>query len=298
MAEGDTEKMWSILDLLNWTTKFFEKKGIEAPRLQAELLLAHVMKRERIQLYARFDEVPDEQTRASFRELIKKRAAHCPVQYLLGKTEFLSREFAVDSRALIPRPETEQLVEMAIERLRNSDLLDKGPVVDLGTGSGVIAVNLALSLAGVDLIATDISSEALDLARQNAKRHGVADRMRFLHGDLFTPIRDVGLAGKVGCIVANPPYVAKTDFPSLMPEVRDNEPEVALKAGPNGLDVYKRIATEAGDVLLPGGLLMLEIGFGQCKAVTGLLVESGSFSKREVHKDFQDIDRVIVAKRR
>jgi len=298
MPNGEAEKTWKVLDLLNWTARFFEKKGIDAPRLNAELLLAHVLGWPRVRLYTHFGEVPTRQQRAAYRALVQKRAGRCPVQYLLGSTEFLSRRFVVDPSVLVPRPETEQLVTAAIECLQADAASRTGPIVDLGTGSGVIAVSLALALPGATLVATDRSADALRVARENAQRHDVAGRIRFLEGDLFEPIRAAGLAGQVAAIVSNPPYVAEKDYDTLMPEVRDHEPAEALKAGPDGLDCCRRIAAEAAEILAPGGLLLLELGMGQVPAACKLLAAAGEFSVAEVRKDFRDIDRIVICTRR
>lgn len=298
MSRDEEQKQWTVLDLVNWTARFFEKKGIDAPRLNAELLLAHVLGWERIRLYTEFANVPTDQQRARFRELVLRRAARCPLQYLLGKAGFLSREFLVTPAVLIPRQETELLVEEALGALRAEPLEAGATVVDLCTGSGVIAVSLALELPQCSVVASDASAEALPVARQNVERHGVADRVRLMQGDLFEPIRRAGLAGQVAAVVSNPPYVCDDELAHLMPEVRQYEPERALRGGPDGLDYYRRIAAQVGAILRPRGLLALEVGAGQAAAVTNELLASGAVDQPRVRKDFQGIGRVVVCRRR
>lgn len=254
---------WTVRKLLAWTTDFLEKKGLDTPLLDAQLLLAHALGCPKIQLYVRHDEEPPEAVRTAFRETIKKRAEGTPVAYLVGYREFYSLPFTVSPAVLIPRPETETLV---MEALRLLKPLAEPRVLDLCTGSGCVAVTLAKQHKTARVTATDIRAEALAVAAQNAERHGVADRVVFVEGDLLAPI-----AGQTfDVIVSNPPYIAHSEFPALDVGVRDYEPRVALDGGADGLDFYRRLAADVPASLAPGGTVLVEIGPTQAEAVRAL----------------------------
>jgi len=254
---------WTVRRLLEWTEDFLRKKGFESPRLEAQILLAHALGCKKIDLYVRHDEEPAEDKRAAFREMIKKRSEGMPVAYLVGHREFYSLEFAVSPAVLIPRPETETLVMEALRRLKP---LAAPRVLDIGTGSGVIAVAIAKQHQAARIAAVDVSAAALTVAASNAQRHGVADRVTFLEGDLFGPV-----AGQAfDLIVSNPPYIADAEFASLDVGVREFEPRAALAGGPDGLDFYRRIAADAASFLSPGGTVVVEIGATQEAAVREL----------------------------
>lgn len=280
---------WTVRRLLEWTEDFLRKKGFESPRLEAQILLAHALGCKKIDLYVRHDEEPAEDGRTAFREMIKKRAEGMPVAYLVGHREFYSLEFAVSPAVLIPRPETETLVMEALRRLKP---LEAPRVLDIGTGSGAIAVAIAKQHRGANVTAVDVSAAALAVATANAQRHGVADRITFLEGDLFGPV-----AGQTfDLIVSNPPYIADAEFAALDLGVRDFEPRTALAGGSDGLDFYRRIAADVSKQLAVGGTVMVEIGATQEAPVRDLLaanLESGpSF------KDPAGRPRVVTAKRR
>lgn len=257
------------------------------PLADAELLLTHLAGKNRAWLLAYWHDelVPD--CSEAYRALIDRRLAGEPIQYILGVTEFYGLPIRVNPAVLIPRPETEHLVEEALKRAAN---FAHPRVVDIGTGSGCIAVALARHLPQAAITAIDISANALALARENANLNAVSDRIRFLEGDLMTPV-----AGETfDIIVSNPPYVPATDLPTLPVEVRDHEPALALFAGDDGLDIYRRLIPAAHAALVPGGWLVLEIGYGQSTDVTALLAAAG-FQSIEVHPDLQGIPRVICA---
>jgi release factor glutamine methyltransferase len=273
-----------ILDVINKTTPFFEKQGIESPRLNIELLLAHVLQKKRLALYLEFERELDEATLERLREMVKRRAAGEPLQYVTGETEFCGLKFAVDRRVLIPRPETELLVEAVASRQPKT-------IVDVGTGSGCIAVALAVKLPEVGIVAIDASEDALVVAESNAKRHGVEKMIRFLKSDLLDEIPS---SSRVDVVVSNPPYIASGDLAGLPKEVRDFEPVRALVAGEDGLEIFRRLAMTAGRVLTPDGVVALELGAGQRPAVEELFGKE-NFAVVEVVKDLQGHERVFVA---
>ena len=274
-----------ILDVINKTTPYFEKAGIESPRLTIELLLAHLLKKKRLELYLEFERELDEKTLELLREMVKRRVAGEPVQYITGETEFHGLKLAVDRRVLIPRPETELLVEVVVERKPSK-------IADVGTGSGCIAVALARRLPEAEVTGIDASPEALEVAAGNLKRHGLEKNVRLLQGDLLEKLSD---SFTVDAIVSNPPYIASGDWAKLPREVKDFEPVQALVAGEDGLEVIRRLVKDAKRFLSsPHGFVALEIGAGQREAVEGLFV-SADYVVAQVLKDLQGHERVIVA---
>src|SRR5262245_36534608 len=225
---------WTIRSLLEWTEGYLRQRSVESPRLEAQLLLAHALDCRRIDLYTRSDEAPAEEQRGRFRELVRRRAEGCPVAYLVGRRDFFFLDFEVTPAVLIPRPETEDLVN---EFLRLAKTVPNPTVLDVGTGSGAIAVSVARQHPGARVTATDVSPEALAVAARNAGRHGVADRVRFLAGDLFAALPD---GERFDFVLSNPPYVAAEEMAGLPPHVRDHEPRLALDGGPGGLAVIER----------------------------------------------------------
>jgi release factor glutamine methyltransferase len=273
-----------ILEVINKTTLFFERHGIESPRLTIELLLAHLLKKKRLDLYMEFERELDEPTLKRLREMVKRRAAGEPLQYITGEAEFCGLKLAVDHRVLIPRPETELLVESVIQRKPQK-------IVDVGTGSGCVAVALASRLPSAEIWAVDVSEEALEVAKTNATRHSVEKKVRFLQSDLLGKLPDSFMAD---AIVSNPPYIASGDWAKLPGEVKDFEPVRALVAGEDGLEAIHRLAMDARRVLSPSGLVALEIGAGQ-RAAVGRLFAKNDFDIVEVVKDLQGHERVVVA---
>ncbi len=252
-----TEQPWTIGRLLDWTARFLAEKGSESPRLDSEVLLADVLCCERINLYTRYDEEATPDARQRFRELVRRRIEGCPVAYLVGRKEFFSLRLEITPSVLIPRPDTECVV---IECLRLAKEMPAPAILDIGTGSGAIALAVAKHHPGAKVTAMDISPDALAVAQRNAARHGLAERIRFLQGDLFAPIPP---GEKFDFILSNPPYIPHDDLPRLPVGVRDYEPHMALDGGPGGFVVFDRLAGEARNWLTSGGSLIVEIGSPQ-----------------------------------
>ena len=277
--------------MLKEAALFLGRSGIKNPRLNAERLLASVLKFDRVGLYLQFDKPLSVGERESFKSLLKRRAGHEPLQYLLCETEFMSLPFRVTPDVLIPRPETEMLVERVLESCKGI-----GPIriLDIGTGSGCIAVSLAKMIPESSVDAVDVDPSALDLAKSNAERNGVPERVRFLQAD----VREEGFARVVGspydAVVSNPPYVSLSDWTNLPKNVRDFEPRVALCDESDGLSFYRIIAPKAKAVLSAGGKLFLEIGFGQKDGVIGIL-QSNGYLNVQTFPDLNGIDRVVKA---
>ncbi|NBY02718.1 MAG: peptide chain release factor N(5)-glutamine methyltransferase [Planctomycetes bacterium] len=239
-----SETEWTVGALLDWTAQHFVKKGCDSPRLDAEVLLAHALRLKRIDLYARYNEVIQEEARAIFRDLVRRRGDGCPVAYLVASKEFYSLPFFVNQDVLIPRPDTECLVDVA---LRIGKKENWKTILDLGTGSGCIAIALAKSLPQVKVVALDISAKALEIASRNAIANKVADRVSFVQGDLFAPL-EKGLM--FDAIVSNPPYIPDRDINELDKDVRDYEPRLALSGGGDGFSVFDRILSGQGQSLV------------------------------------------------
>lgn len=277
----------TVLEVLTAASGYLKHRGIESPRLNAEHLLAHVLGKKRLDLYLEFDRSLSDAERAPLRDLIRDRGAGKPLQHLLGTAEFFGRSFLSDGRALVPRPETEQLVELILEdpRCRRDAGLN---VLDIGTGSGVIAITLALQLPSAAVAATDISSEALSLARENASRHSLDGKIAFHEADLFPPGE-----GRFDWIIANLPYVASGELAILQREVR-HDPLPALDGGPDGLHFVRRVIDAAPARLAPCGVLAMEIGHDHAREVAARLA-SKSYGDIGVRKDHQGIARFVTA---
>lgn len=264
--------------------------GIASARLDAEVLLGHVLGKARGWLWAHPEAEVSAAEEARFRALLARRLGREPLAYLIGAWEFYGRAFIVTPEVLIPRPETELLVEAVLGWARAHGA---GTVADIGTGSGAIAVTLAVEAPVLRIIAVDLSPGALAVARHNAQQHGVAARITFLEGDLLAPIRAAGLL-PLDIIAANLPYIAEEEFPALMPEVREFEPELALRAGAGGLAIIRRLIADSPDALAPGGLLALELGLGQAAEVEQLLTARDWHDIRVI-TDYADIPRHLLA---
>jgi len=286
-----SDDVWTVGRLLTWTTDWLTTKGSESARLDAEVLLAHVRGCQRILLYTAFDTPVSDAERARFRELVKRRGEGEPVAYLVGNREFFSLPFAVSPAVLVPRPETEGLVVRVIDLCKP---LPAARIIDVGTGSGAIAVTLAKHLPRARLAATDISPTALALARENAARHGVAERIEFLECDLLSAPQ---AAGPWDVIVSNPPYVRDDEFDGLPRDVRLHEPRGALVAGPTGVEVVARLAADAVDALAAGGWLVVEIGPAVAAAAERALAAVPGLVPGPTLPDMAGLPRIVQARK-
>lgn len=284
---------WTIKKLLNWITEHFTEKGLDSPRLNAELLLSHVLDMKRIELYTQFDKPLSKKQLDELHGLVRRAGQNEPIAYLVGKTEFYSLQLNVAPDCMIPRPETELLVERAIEFLRKRT--GGQFVCDLCTGCGCIAVAIAKNYPAAHILATDISDAALAVAAQNLEKYELQGRIQLRCGDLFDPIMPQLDVSKFDLIVCNPPYVSAAEYEKLDKNIKDYEPKSALFAGEDGLDIYRRIAEKVDQFLKPDAALMLEIGYGQGQAVRELLDQTGVFGEIKIERDFSDNDRVVTA---
>jgi len=290
-----TMQNWTIQKLLNWVTQYLTEKAIDSPRLSAELLLSYVLELKRIELYTQFDKLVSKQQLDILHNLVKRAGQNEPIAYLTGKTEFYSLQLEVNPDCMIPRPETELLVERAIEFLRKRSGTQF--VCDLCTGCGCIAVAIAKNFPDARIIATDISASALDIAAQNIEKYNLKDKIALLCGDLFEPVIPQLDVEKFDLIVCNPPYVSAAEYEKLDKNVKDYEPRLALYAGKDGLDIYRKIIEKADEFLKPDAALMLEIGYAQGPAVKKLLETTGIFAEIKIEKDPHNNDRIEIAKK-
>ncbi len=298
---------WSIKNLLEWTASFFEKKGLDSPRLDAEVLLARVLKTTRVELFVRYDEKPSDDARTQFRELVRRRSAGEPTAYLVGKKEFYSLDFEVDSRVLIPRPETEELVLEAIEHIKRTDkaLANDGAdsrvwsICDVGTGSGCIAVTLAKYIPNSQVVAVDISPDALQIAQRNAQKHKVEHKITFLEGDLLDPVSlDLSEERRFDIIASNPPYVSESEYARLETTVKDFEPKLALVGGSTGAETPVRLVQQVPERLKSGGRLFMELSPTTVGAVAETMKKDERWTDVEIRRDFAHVDRFVYAVRK
>lgn len=284
----------TVAEALAWATSYLKAKGIPDARPDAEVLLGYVLASDRTRLYVYPSAPVSAADYRRYRQLVAARAARQPLQYLTGRQEFMGLEFTVNRHVLIPRPETEHLVEAVREELRQK----AAPIlVDVGTGSGAIAVSLAILLPGAAVYALDISREALALAARNAANANVGGRIVFLPGDLLAPLRSRRLDNGIDAVVANPPYIPTDAIAALAPEVRDCEPRLALDGGSDGLCFYRRLCREAGPYLAPDGFLAVEVGAGQADAVAELFAAAGLFTSVRRRRDYAGWERVIIGRK-
>lgn len=294
MAEQN--QIWKIGRILKWTEQYFGQKGIESPRLDAEVLLSHVLGKQRIYLYVHFDEPLQAEELALYRAMIRQRVEHMPVAYILGEKEFMGLTFKVTPDTLVPRPDTEILVQAAVDELKAQTEGNKEParLVDIGTGSGAVCLSVLSLLDGVTADTVDISPAARAVAEENAAALGLEARVRFHTGDLLAPV-----AGQqFTAILSNPPYIPVADIAELAPEVRCKEPMTALAGGADGLDFYRRLCTEAPAMLTENGFMAFEVGIHQAEVVAALAEDNPLVGRTEIRKDYAGIDRVVLAWRK
>jgi release factor glutamine methyltransferase len=321
----------TVLEGIQKSAEFLGKKSIDSPRLQAELLLAHVLKLPRMKLYLNFERALTDAETNTYRELVKRRSQREPLQHIVGSTSFCGLEIDVNRHVLVPRPETEILAELGWQFLGRADLpVGQGDqptiektALDFGTGSGCIAIALAVKCPKAQIVALDVSTEALEVAKQNATRNNVADRIEFLQGDSLATLQSTGsseaLVGRVtpcapGCepterrarsdapyqpqfdlIISNPPYIPTAEIETLDPEVRDFDPRSALDGGPDGLDFYRSLAMNTRGLLKPGGKIMLEFGDGQGDAIRKIF-EAQNWIVEAIREDYTHRQRILIAK--
>jgi len=283
----------TVLEAIQRSAEFLARKGVDSPRLQAELLLAHLLKLPRMRLYLNFERALESGEVNAFRELIRRRGQREPLQYIVGTTSFCGLEIAVNPHVLVPRPETELLAERGWQFLNQLRDENGAAALDIGTGSGCLAIALAVKCPQAQFQAVERSPEALAVARQNAERHGVAKRVLFLQGDGFA---GVPAGSTFELIVSNPPYIAAAELETLQPEVSRHEPRLALDGGADGLDFFRRMAAEAGPFLKAGGRLMLEFGDGQGEALREIF-ERQKWIVEAFHEDYTQRLRIVVVKR-
>ncbi|MEW5722217.1 MAG: peptide chain release factor N(5)-glutamine methyltransferase [Thermodesulfobacteriota bacterium] len=287
---GGRAGTWTVLKILRWTTGYLESKGLDTPRLDAEVLLADLLGLSRVQLYLNFDRPLDAGEQVGFRERVRRRAAREPAAYIIGRREFYSLDFKVNPQVLIPRPETELLVDEALDLAHKRWPGRELVLADVGTGCGAVAVALAVRLPSARLYAVDASAPALTTARENAARHQAADRIFFAQGDLLAPLpADLSFH----LIAANLPYVPRSAFDRMSPEVRDYEPRLALDGGQDGLDLIRRLAAKARDRLRPQGAVLLEVWPDHAGPIRRLADELG-YARVRIIPDLAGRDRVAV----
>ena len=291
MAENN--QIWTIGRILKWTEEYFGQKGVESPRLDAEVMLSHVLGKQRIYLYVHFDEPLQAEELAAYRTMIKQRIDRVPVAYILGEKEFMGLTFKVTPDTLVPRPDTEILVQAAVDRLKQWTDADVR-LADIGTGSGAICLSVLSMLDNIVADTVDISSAARAVAEENAAALGLSERVTFHTGDLLAPIREQQFTA----ILSNPPYIPEADIQGLAPEVRCKEPMTALGGGKDGLDFYRRLCDEAPAMLTDDGFMAFEVGIHQATEVAQLAEASPLIVRTEILKDYAGIDRVVVAWRK
>ena len=289
---------WTVRRILEWTTGFFTRKNLDAPRLSAELLLSHVLACPRIKLYTEYERPLTEQELSRMRTLVQRASEEEPIAYLTGRAHFFNLEFEVTRDVLIPRPDTETLVENVLQTARHQPGLESPRVIDLCTGSGCIAAAIAHHLKTATVLAIDISPAAVKVARTNIERLGLNDRVMVEEGDLFSPLQHMVDVQPFHLIVSNPPYIRTSDLGSLDRSVREYEPLQALDGGLDGLTLHRRILTEASDRLVPGGRVYLEIAFDQGEAALEMSEAFSDFDDARLLKDFGGRDRVLTLRRR
>ncbi len=286
-------KIWTVKDVLFWTSDYFLDHDISSPHLNAELLIAHVLHCSRLDLYLKYDKPLSDVERNSIKQLIKRRITHYPLQYILGEVEFYGQNLHVEEGVLIPRPETEILVDVVLNHIKENQK-DECNVLDIGTGSGNIAISLSISVenndSSISVVAVDISEKALEVAKKNAEHHNL-DNIAFIHSDIFENIND-----SFDYIISNPPYISELELATLSPEIKNFEPKEALCAKSNGLEFYERILKDADKYLKNDGRIFFEIGATQKQAIEKYAFRY-NFKIIDSKKDYNDFDRVLILKK-
>jgi len=277
-------------------SKIFKNKGIVNSEREAEILLSYFLKMTRSEIYLSYDRELTDVEKTKLENNIRKRIDKIPLQYITKHQEFMGMDFLIEKGVLIPRPETEILVEEVIKKLKKYPYYDNLSIADLGTGTGVIAISIAKFIDNITVYATDISKKSLKVALKNAQKHDCKDKITFLLGDLFEPFKNKIKIFSLEAIISNPPYINSNDFKLLPSEVKDNEPKIALFGGIDGLDYYRKIIKKSTQYLKKNGFIALEVGFSQSKIVKELIIKEGKFNQDiEIIKDYLGIDRVVIA---
>ena len=286
----------TVLEVIQRSTEFLTRKGVDSPRLQAELLLSHLLKQPRMRLYLDFERQLNDQELTALRELVRRRGLREPLQHIIGSTSFCGLEIAVSSKVLVPRPETELLAECGWRFLeeRTASGTPAATALDFGTGSGCLAIALAVKCPSAEVVAVDVSTEALELAKRNAAVHGVNGRIRFVQGDGFGA---VPAGTRFDLLISNPPYIPSGEISSLQPEVRDFDPRLALDGGKQGLDFYVRLASEGGGFLKADGKIMVEFGDSQGGKIRELFTKQ-NWIVEGVLEDYTQRLRILIARMR
>ena len=287
-------QVWTIRDLMKFTIDHLQGRGFDEARLTVELLLSHALQCQRIELYTHFDKPLSDEERKAFRGLYERRLAHEPVQYIVGTTSFMGLQFAVDKRVFIPRPETETLVEQLMMKCNQREAEEETRILDVGTGSGNIAVSLAKLIKRSRITSVDRSLEALEVARTNARAHGVAESIAFENADFFAPLES-RFPHQFDFLVGNPPYVSIQEWQTLDPEVRQFEPKHAVSDQNDGYEFYRRIGEVAAKLVRKSGWVLVEVGHGQAERVSDLF-RTAAFEEISVVNDLQDIPRVVMGR--
>ncbi|MBX3357549.1 MAG: peptide chain release factor N(5)-glutamine methyltransferase [Phycisphaeraceae bacterium] len=295
---------WTTRRLIQWIGDAFARADLDSPRLSAELLLSHVIGCDRIRLYTDPDRPASPLERDSLRELVSRALKHEPIQYLTGEAWFHSLPFHVDKRVLVPRPATETIIEQLLAHARSQPgfggRMNSGEgltIADICTGSGCVAVALLKTLPHARAVAVDISADALEVARQNASRHGVSDRLDLLRGDLLAPLDGHPMGLHLHYITANPPYISDAEWDDVPPNVKLHEPTIALRGGADGLELVRRLINDAPSRLRPGGMLLIELGSAGADHALRAANESPSLRDARICPDFEGLPRVLVARR-
>ena len=295
-GDGGQQEVWTIGRILKWTEGYFQKAGLDSPRLDAEVLLSHVLKKERIFLYVHFDQPMEAAELAAYKDCIKRRVQHQPVAYITGHKEFMGLDFRVTPATLIPRPDTEILVEAVLQRLKAGTEAEGSMIADIGTGSGAICLSLLNYLPRLQAVTVDISPEALAVAEENARELGLSERIEFMQGDMLEPLKEQSarFSGRLAAIVSNPPYIPRVDIAGLAPDVRAFEPIGALDGGEDGLDFYRRLLAEGAEFLQGDGFLAMEAGIHQAQQLKALAESLPQWGRCEIIRDLAGIERVVV----
>lgn len=293
------DKFKTIGQTLKWVSKLFKSVGIINPERETELLLNYFLKMNRSEIYLNSDRVLKYKEKRQLENMIQERIKKIPLQYITKHQEFMGMDFLVEKGVLIPRPETEILIEKVIEKIKNRESSYYMKIVDLGTGTGIIAISIAKFIKDITIYATDISKKSLQVALKNAQKHNCENKIIFLQGDLFEPFLGKIEKNSFDVIISNPPYINSDDFKLLPSEIKNNEPKIALYGGVDGIDYYRKIVKESPKFLKRYGFIALEVGLNQAKIIKEMILKENNYRKNvEIFKDYSGIERVVIAYRK